>query len=192
MEGSFRTHTKPEKITDEQWAIDQRGCGSLTDEELEELELKTLSAIQLYLVQHVLREVLDKITAVGFWVWLEERYIMNNLANKIRLKEWLYTFRMAEGTPVQKHLNDFNSIIVDLESLDVKIEDKDKPILLVMSLTPRSCYIVILIVYRLRILCQTCCLRRSLMGRLVLISRRCRWERLSFSMGCGRFFQDLT
>ena len=35
---------------------------------------------------------------------------------------------MAEGTPVQKHLNDFNSTIVDLESLDVKIEDEDKAI----------------------------------------------------------------
>jgi len=43
---------------------------------------------------------------------------------------------MEEGTLVQKHLNDFNSIIVDLESLDVKIEDDDKAILLVVSLPP--------------------------------------------------------
>jgi len=59
-----------------------------------------------------------------------------SLANKIRLKEMLYTFRRAEGTPVQKHLNEFNSILVDLESLDVKIENEDKAILLVMSLPP--------------------------------------------------------
>ena len=59
-----------------------------------------------------------------------------SLANKIHLKERLYTFRMAEGTPVQKYLNDFNSILVDLESLDVKIEDEDKAILLVVSLPP--------------------------------------------------------
>ena len=57
-----------------------------------------------------------------------------SLANKIRLKERLYTFKMAEGTPVQKLLIDFNSIIVDLESIDVKIEDKDKAILLVVFL----------------------------------------------------------
>jgi len=43
---------------------------------------------------------------------------------------------MAKGTPVQKHLNDFNSIIVELESLDVKVEDEDKAILLVVSLPP--------------------------------------------------------
>jgi len=84
-----------------------------------------------------------------------------SLTNKIRLKEMLYTFRMAEGTPVQKHLNEFNSILVDLESLDVKIEDEDKVILLVVSLPPpintlrRLCYIVILILYRLRMLSQT-------------------------------------
>ena len=41
---------------------------------------------------------------------------------------------MAEGTSVQKHLNNFNSIVVDLESLDVKIVDEDKAILWVVSL----------------------------------------------------------
>ena len=55
-----------------------------------------------------------------------------SLASKIRLKERVYTFKMAEGTPIQKHLNDFNSIIVDLGSSYVKIDDEDKAILLVM------------------------------------------------------------
>ena len=33
---------------------------------------------------------------------------------------------MAEGTLIENHLNEFNSIIIDLVSLDVKIEDDDK------------------------------------------------------------------
>ena len=58
-------HVKPEKMTDEQWAADQKKRrGSLTNEEWEELELKAVSAIQLCLTSHVLREVLDKATAV--------------------------------------------------------------------------------------------------------------------------------
>jgi len=41
---------------------------------------------------------------------------------------------MAEGVHIQNHLDEISSIIVDLESLNVKIEDKDKAILLVISL----------------------------------------------------------
>ena len=29
-----------------------------------------------------------------------------SLANKLRLKERLYTIRMVEGTPIQSHLNE--------------------------------------------------------------------------------------
>jgi len=60
--------------------------------------------------------MLDKTTAMGHWVWLEELYMMKSLANEIRLKETLYTFKRVEATLFQKHLNDFNSVIVDLES----------------------------------------------------------------------------
>jgi len=42
--------------------------------------------------------------------------MMKSLANEIRLKETLYTFKRVEATLFQKHLNDFNSVIVDLES----------------------------------------------------------------------------
>jgi len=101
-----------------------------------------------------------------------------SLANKIRLKERLYTFRMVEGTPFQKYLNEFNSILVDLESLDVKIEDEDKAILLVVSLPPlidivrRLCYIVILILYRLKMSSLICCLKRNLTMIFILIRLR--------------------
>ena len=57
-----------------------------------------------------------------------------NLANKLRLKERLYTIRMAKGIPIQSRLNEFNSIIIDLENRDVQIEDEDKAILLLVSL----------------------------------------------------------
>ena len=124
-------HTKPSTMTEEQWAKQKKKRGLLMDYEWEELEEKALFAIQLCLVPHVLQKVLDKTTAVDLWTWLEEPYMTKSLADKIRLKEMLYTFRMAEGTPIQKHLNDFNSVIVDLESLDVKVEDEDET-----SLTP--------------------------------------------------------
>jgi len=62
-------YTKPKKITDEQWAVDQKKRrGLLTDEEWEEWELKARFVIQLCLAPHVLRQVLDKTTAVDLWV----------------------------------------------------------------------------------------------------------------------------
>jgi len=79
---------------------------------------------------HVLREVLDQTTTAEMWLALESLYMTKSLANKIRLKEKLYTFSMAEGTSIQNHLDEFNSILIDLESLDVKIEDEDKAIIL--------------------------------------------------------------
>ena len=49
------SHVKHEKMTEEQWAADQKKKrGSLTDDEWEELELKAVSAIQLCLAPHVL------------------------------------------------------------------------------------------------------------------------------------------
>ena len=71
-------------------------------------------------------------SATKLWKKLEEVYMTKSLANKLRLKERLYTICMSEGTSMQSHLNEFNSIIMDLESLDVKIDDEDKTILLVV------------------------------------------------------------
>ena len=41
---------------------------------------------------------------------------------------------MSKGTLVQNQLDDFNSVIIDLKSLDVKFEDDDKAILLIFYL----------------------------------------------------------
>ena len=69
-------HVKPVSTTDEKWAEEQqKRRGKLTEEEWEELELKAVSAIQLCLAPHVLREVLDKVTAVDLWARLEELYM---------------------------------------------------------------------------------------------------------------------
>jgi len=43
---------------------------------------------------------------------------------------------VAKGTPIQNQLDDFNSIMIDLQSTKVEIEDEDKAILLVFSLAP--------------------------------------------------------
>jgi len=58
-------HTKPSTMTEEQWAKQKKKKrGLLTDYEWEELDEKALFAIQLCVVPHALRKVLDKTTAM--------------------------------------------------------------------------------------------------------------------------------
>nr|GEV86095.1 retrovirus-related Pol polyprotein from transposon TNT 1-94 [Tanacetum cinerariifolium] len=74
----------------------------------------------------ILQEIIHETIATGLWLKLESLYMTKSLANKLRLKDRLYTFRMKPGTSVQDHLDEFNTILTDLENLDVDIDDEDK------------------------------------------------------------------
>ena len=79
-------------------------------------------------------EVLDKATAVDLWTRLEELYMTKSLANKIRLKETLYTFRMIECTPIQKHAlppsyKHFKEIMLYSNSNTISFEDSKSNLL---------------------------------------------------------------
>jgi len=108
----------------------------MTDEQWEELDEKAFSAIQSSLALHILRELLDKTTTAKLWLGLGTICMTKSLVNKFCLKDRLHTLSTAEGTSIQNYPDEFNFIIIDLESLDVKIEDEDKEILLVISLPP--------------------------------------------------------
>jgi len=65
-------------------------------------------------------------TMANLWHGLETFYMTKSIGNNIRLKEHLYTFL--------NHLDGFHSIIIDLESLDVKLEEEDNATFLAISL----------------------------------------------------------
>ncbi|GJX70600.1 retrovirus-related pol polyprotein from transposon TNT 1-94 [Tanacetum coccineum] len=84
---------------------------SMSDEDWLELDEKALATIQLFLTREVLHEVIHETTTAGLWLKLESLYMTKSLANKLRLKDRLYTFRMK-----------------------LDIDDEDKAVLLVISL----------------------------------------------------------
>ncbi|KAG8501094.1 hypothetical protein CXB51_003171 [Gossypium anomalum] len=65
--------------------------------EWEELDEKALSAIQLCLANTVLQEVLMEKTSSALWKRLETLYATKSLANRLVLKQRLFTFRMNEA-----------------------------------------------------------------------------------------------
>nr|GEY18643.1 retrovirus-related Pol polyprotein from transposon TNT 1-94 [Tanacetum cinerariifolium] len=66
----------------------------MSDKDWLELDERALATIQLFLTREVLREVIHEATMAGIWLKLESIYMTKSLANKLRLKDRLYTFRM--------------------------------------------------------------------------------------------------
>lgn len=58
-----------------------------------------------------------------------------SLTNKLLLKQRLFALRMKEGISLKDHLDQLNTILMELRNIDVKIEDEDAALLLLVSLS---------------------------------------------------------
>ncbi|KAF7834627.1 Retrovirus-related Pol polyprotein from transposon TNT 1-94 [Senna tora] len=94
---------------------------TMSDDDWSDLDEKALTAVQLCLSNDVLQEVISEKTTAGLWNKLEELYLTKFLANRLILKQRLYTLRMAEGTSIKSHISEFSSIITDLSKLDYSL-----------------------------------------------------------------------
>ena len=103
---------------------------TITDEDWDEIDARSLSAIRLCLADDVLLNIVSKKTTTGLWTKLESLYMTKSLTNKIFLKRQLYSLCMKEGTEIVDHLNSFNTLLVQLDSMGVKFEYEDKAITL--------------------------------------------------------------
>ncbi|MBA0881345.1 hypothetical protein Goshw_001625 [Gossypium schwendimanii] len=107
---------------------------NLNQIEWEELDKKTLSVIQLCLVNTVLQEVLIEKTSSSFWKRLETLYATKFLANRLVLKQRLFTFRMNECELLKDHISQFITLLNDLKNVEVHIDDEDQVMLLLFYL----------------------------------------------------------
>jgi transposase InsO family protein len=106
------------------------------EEERKAQRQKALSALFMSVTDSVLREIANEETAAKAWTKLEELYSAKSLTNRLYLKKRLYNLRMNEGTPIKSHLDEFNSIIMDLKNVEVKIDDEDQALIVLCSLPP--------------------------------------------------------
>jgi hypothetical protein len=82
----------------------------------------------------VLFNIIGEETTTGLWSRMESLYMMKSLMNQIYLKRQLYSLKMKEGMKIADHLNVFNTLICQLNSMDVKLDDEDKAVTLLCSL----------------------------------------------------------
>jgi tRNA uridine 5-carbamoylmethylation protein Kti12 len=107
---------------------------TISDEEWEEINVRAWSAIHLCLADDVLFNIVMEKTIADLWTKLESLYKKKSLTNMIFLKRQLYSFHMKEGTKITDHLNTFNTLLVQLTSMGVKLKSKYKMITLLCSL----------------------------------------------------------
>ncbi|MFQ6668891.1 hypothetical protein Gotur_034366 [Gossypium turneri] len=91
---------------------------------------------KLCLSNTVLQDVLMEKTFSALWKRLETLYVTKSLANRLVLKQRLFTFRMNEGELLRDHISQFITLLNDLKNVEVYIDDKDQAMLLLCSLPP--------------------------------------------------------
>ena len=95
---------------------------------------KALSLIQLHLSNNILQEVLEEKSAEDLWQKLESICMTKDLTSKMQVKMKLFSLKLPEGGSVISHMTAFREIVSDLQSLEVKYEDEDLALLLLVSL----------------------------------------------------------
>ena len=113
------TGEKPEKMKDDEWAA---------------LDRKALAVIRFTLAKSVAFNILKETTACGLMKALSNMYEKPSASNKVFLIRQLVNTKMKEGASVTSHINEFNTIISRLLSVDIKFEDEVQALLLLSSL----------------------------------------------------------
>ena len=109
---------------------------SMNDDEFEELDARCASTIRLYVADNIINNVIDEEdSAADLWKKLEKLYLAKSLSNKLHLKRQLYALKMVEGGSLMDHMNTFNEILDQLQKVGVDIEEEDKALLLLISVS---------------------------------------------------------
>jgi hypothetical protein len=78
--------------------------------------------------------VLQEKSAAALWLKMESICMSKDLTSRLQVKMKLFQHKLQEGQSVMNHLSIFREIVSDLLSMEVKYEDEDLALLLLVSL----------------------------------------------------------
>ena len=113
------TGVKPESMTEEKWKLKDR---------------QPLGLIQLTLSRNVEFSIVKEMTTSGLLKALSNMYEKPSAMNKVYLMRRLFNLQMSETGFVFYHINEFNMIVSQLNSVDINFEDEIKALILMSSL----------------------------------------------------------
>ena len=86
------------------------------------------------MAKNVVYNIIKKTTTHGLIKALSNMYEKASASNKVYLIRLLFATRLKEGDCVTDHVNEFNSILSRLPSVDIKFDDELQALLLISSL----------------------------------------------------------
>ncbi|KAM0059033.1 putative RNA-directed DNA polymerase [Helianthus debilis subsp. tardiflorus] len=104
------------------------------DEEWKLLDRQALGVVRLSLAKSVAYNIVNETTTYGVLKSLSNMYEKPSASNKVFLIRQLVNTKMKEGMSVTSHINEFNSIISRLASVEIKFDDEVQAVLLLSSL----------------------------------------------------------
>ena len=78
--------------------------------------------------------MLDEKSAAALWLKLESICVSKDLTSKMHVNMRLFSHKLQEGGSVSNHLLVFREIVSNLQSMEVKYDDEDLGLLLLVSL----------------------------------------------------------
>jgi len=106
----------------------------IADDKWKEMDGNAIANLHLAMADSVLSSVSKKTTAKEIWDALTKLYEAKSLHNRIFLKRKLYTLRMSESTSATDHINNLNTLLSQLTTMDCQIVENERAEILLQSL----------------------------------------------------------
>ena len=101
------------------------------------MDRRTLATIRLTLAPIVAFNIVNKRMTKGLMAAICNIYEKPSASNKVYLMRRLFNLKMTESQLMDKHLNEFNTIMSQLQSVRIDFDDEIKA-LLILSLLLES------------------------------------------------------